>query len=82
MSFVFGFLLGAFIGWMGSLAMRTDTSEGIWTDIAIGAGSGLFLPLFLDTSSTFDRLLASALGAILTLTLMHGTRKYLGTIRD
>lgn len=79
MGFVFGFMLGALIGWMGSLALRTDTSQGILADIAVGAAGGVFLPLLLGTSATFDRLIAAALGAIVTLILMHGIRGYLGT---
>ena len=79
MGLVFGFLAGALIGWIGSLVMRTDTSQGIWADIAAGAAGGVFLPLVLDTSSTFDRLIAAALGALLALTLTHGIRRYRGT---
>jgi uncharacterized membrane protein YeaQ/YmgE (transglycosylase-associated protein family) len=75
LDFVWCFLVGALIGWIASLLMRTATSKGILVDIGVGAAGGLLLPLALATSSMFDNFLASSLGAFLALTLLYILRR-------
>jgi uncharacterized membrane protein YeaQ/YmgE (transglycosylase-associated protein family) len=68
-------LLGALIGWVGSLVMRTQSSEGILVDIVVGAIGAGALAVLLGNRSTFDSLLAGYLGAIGGLALVYGIRR-------
>ena len=67
-------LVGALIGWIGSVAMRTDTSEGILLDIAAGALGAIPMAALLGNQATFDSIIAGALGAIIALVLLRLVR--------
>lgn len=68
-------LLGAFIGWIGSLVMRSSTSERILIDIATGALGALVLAILLANSGTFDNLMAGYLGAAIAIAILHLARR-------
>jgi uncharacterized membrane protein YeaQ/YmgE (transglycosylase-associated protein family) len=71
MSVLWAVMFGALIGWVASIVMRTDTSEGIWLDIAAGFLGALPLASMLGNDSIFDSVLAGGLGAILALALLR-----------
>lgn len=60
---------GALIGWLGSLALRTDTQGGILFDIGIGSvGAICGVLLFgggLAGGSVVERVLSAILGAVI-----------------
>lgn len=70
--------MGALIGWIGSLVMRTDTSEGILLDIAAGVLGAIPMAALLGNNSTFDSLIAGGLGAMIALALLKLVRSRLG----
>lgn len=72
-------LVGALIGWITSLLMRTETSEGIIIDIAAGALGAIPLAALLGNDATFDSLIAGGLGALMAEALVHWVRSRLGT---
>ena len=74
MFILWAMLVGALIGWIGSLAMRTDTSEGILIDIAAGALGAIPMAALLGNETTFDSVIAGALGAITALVLLKLVR--------
>ena len=67
-------VVGALIGWIGSLAMRTDTSEGILMDISAGALGAIPMAALLGNEATFDSIIAGALGAMIALVLLKLVR--------
>lgn len=67
--------LGAVIGWLGSLAFRTDTQGGILLDIAAGMFGAILVAVLFGSDYRFDILLAGALGAMLAIALLAGTRR-------
>jgi uncharacterized membrane protein YeaQ/YmgE (transglycosylase-associated protein family) len=71
MSILWAVLFGALIGWVASIVMRTETSEGIWIDIAAGFLGALPIASMLGNDSIFDSVLAGGLGAILALAILH-----------
>jgi uncharacterized membrane protein YeaQ/YmgE (transglycosylase-associated protein family) len=77
MSILWAVMFGALIGWVASIVMRTDTSEGIWIDIAAGFLGALPLASMLGNDSIFDSVLAGGLGAILALAILHLIRSRL-----
>ena len=70
-------LFGALIGWIGSLVMRTDTSEGIALDIAAGLLGSIPFAALLGNNSMFDSVLAGGLGAIAANALLTMVRRRL-----
>ena len=70
-------LVGALIGWIGSLAIRTDTSAGILMDISAGALGAIPMAALLGNQATFDSIVAGALGAMIALLLLKLVRKRL-----
>ena len=70
-------LFGALIGWIGSLIMRTDTSEGIVLDIAAGLLGSIPFAALLGNNSTLDCVLAGGLGAIGATALLTLVRRRL-----
>ena len=71
MSILWAVMFGALIGWVASIVMRTDTSEGIWIDIAAGFLGALPLASMLGNNSIFDSVLAGGLGAVVALGILH-----------
>ncbi len=74
MSIFFAMLFGALIGWIASLSMRTDTSEGIVVDVAAGVLGAIPMAALLGNDSTFDSLMAGGLGAMMALLLLNLVR--------
>ena len=74
MFIVWAMLLGALIGWIVSLVMRTDTSEGILLDIAAGVLGAIPMAALLGNNATFDSLIAGGLGALIALALLKLVR--------
>ena len=67
-------VLGAMVGWVASLVMRTDTSEAILMHIAVGMLGSIPLAALLGNDAIFDCLLAGGLGAIIALVLLKLVR--------
>lgn len=67
-------LVGALIGWLASLIMRTDTPEGILIDIAAGTLGAIPLAALLGNDAIFDSLIAGGLGGVLALALLKLVR--------
>ena len=74
MFIVWAMLVGALIGWIGSVVMRTDTSEGILLDIAAGMLGAIPMAALLGNNATFDTLIAGALGALIAVALLKLVR--------
>lgn len=64
-SVLIAILTGAIIGWIGSVAMRTDSQAGILTDIAAGTFSALVAAVALAQDYLLDSFLTAAVGAML-----------------
>ena len=77
MFILWAMLFGALIGWISSLVMRTDTSEGIALDIAAGLLGAIPFAALLGNNSTFDSVLAGGLGAIAATALLALVRRRL-----
>jgi uncharacterized membrane protein YeaQ/YmgE (transglycosylase-associated protein family) len=71
MAILLAALFGALIGWVASIVTKTDTSEGIWIDIAAGFLGALPMASLLGNNSIFDSVLAGGLGALLALAILH-----------
>ena len=69
-------LTGAIIGWVGSVAMETDSQAGILSEIGVAAFSGLIAALALGQDYTLDRFLAAALGAIIIIGTLALARRF------
>jgi uncharacterized membrane protein YeaQ/YmgE (transglycosylase-associated protein family) len=67
-------LFGSLVGWIGSLIMRTDTSEGILLDMAAGLLGAIPFAALLGNGSTFDSLLAGGIGAMIAVSLLKLVR--------
>ena len=80
MSIFLAIIFGALIGWVASLIAKTDTSEGIWLDIAAGALGALPLAALLGNNSNLDSLLAGGLGALAALALLFLVRSRLARV--
>ena len=67
-------LIGALFGWLASIIMRTDTSEGILIDISAGTLGAIPLTALLGNDAIFDSLIAGGLGAVFALILLKLVR--------
>jgi uncharacterized membrane protein YeaQ/YmgE (transglycosylase-associated protein family) len=74
MAIVLALLLGTLIGWLASLAFRSDSNERIIVDMLVGALGATILAMSLGGSSTFDSFLAAFLGAFLALVVLYLVR--------
>lgn len=74
MGLVWGAFLGALIGWIGSLVMRSSTSENILLDVMAGLFGALALELLLANSGVFDNLAAGYMGAVVALLILSAIR--------
>ena len=74
MFILWAMLFGALIGWIASLVMRTDTSEGIVMDIAAGALGAIPMAALLGNQATFDSIIAGGLGAMIALVILNMVR--------
>jgi len=74
MFILWAMLFGALIGWIASVFMRTDTSEGILMDIAAGALGAIPMAALLGNDATLDSILAGGLGAMIALAVLQLVR--------
>jgi len=89
MNFIIWIIMGGLIGWIASLIMRTDASQGIFLNIVVGIvgaflGGMLLSPLFgIGTINQYNfslpALLVSLLGAVILLAIVNLFRR--GTVR-
>jgi uncharacterized membrane protein YeaQ/YmgE (transglycosylase-associated protein family) len=87
-SFIIWIVMGAIIGWLASMIMRTNAQQGLLLDIVVGIigsllGGGLLSPLFgieSDlTTLSIPSLLVALLGAIILLAIVNLFRR--GSVR-
>ena len=88
-NFIIWIILGAVIGWIASMIMRTNAQQGVFLDIIVGIigaflGGLLLAPLFgtatiNQTDFSLSGLLVSLLGAIILLAIVNLFRR--GTVR-
>ena len=74
MFILWAMLFGALIGWVSSVVMRTDTSEGILMDITAGALGAIPMAALLGNEATFDSIIAGGLGATIALVVLNLVR--------
>jgi uncharacterized membrane protein YeaQ/YmgE (transglycosylase-associated protein family) len=78
-------LLGALIGWLASMVMRTDAQQGAFLNIVvgiIGAMIGGFLlggPTINNSGLNLTALVVSFIGAVILLAIVNLVRR--GTVR-
>lgn len=85
MNFIIWLIAGAFIGWIASMIMRTNSRQGLLLDIVVGVvgaflGGLVLTPLFgVGTINQNDfslpALLVSLVGAILLLAIVRLFRR-------
>lgn len=68
-------LLGAIVGWIGSLAMRSPTTEDILVDIGVGLAGAFALASVIASSSTFDNIVAGYLGSVSAVAILYVVRR-------
>lgn len=78
MFILFAIIFGALIGWIASVILRTDTSEGILIDIASGALGATPMAALLGNDAIFDSIIAGGLGAMIALGVLKLVRTRLG----
>ena len=75
MGLFWGIILGAIVGWIGSLVTHAATSEDILLHIGVGLLAALGLELVMANSGTVDNLAAAYVGAIISLSVLWGVRR-------
>ena len=87
-SFIIWIIMGAVIGWLASMIMRTNAQQGFFLDMIVGIigsllGGWLLSPLFgipSDlTTLSIPSLLVALLGAIILLAIVNLIRR--GSVR-
>ncbi len=88
-NFIVWIILGALIGWLASLIMRTDAQQGAWLNIIVGIVgafvAGMFLtPIFgigtiNQNNFSIPALALSLLGAVILLGVVNLFRR--GAVR-
>jgi uncharacterized membrane protein YeaQ/YmgE (transglycosylase-associated protein family) len=84
-SFILWLIVGAVVGWLASLVMRTDSQQGTLTDIIVGALGALLAGLLFGASTinegnfSLTSFLISLVGAIVLLGIVNLFRR--GTVR-
>lgn len=85
MGIILWLLAGAFVGWLASLIMRRDGSQGFLGDILVGI-VGAFLGGILFTGGTINdgvisvnTILVSLVGAVILLAIVNLARR--GSLR-
>jgi uncharacterized membrane protein YeaQ/YmgE (transglycosylase-associated protein family) len=80
MALILLIVIGAVIGWLGSIVMRTEESRGILHDIGIGIGGSLAIGLLASNFTILGGLrttsvLASVAGAAIAVAGAYYYRK-------
>jgi uncharacterized membrane protein YeaQ/YmgE (transglycosylase-associated protein family) len=80
-NFILWLLLGALVGWLASIVMRTDAQQGTLLNIVVGivgAMIGGFLlggPTINDSGFNLTALLVSFVGAVILLGIVNLVRR-------
>jgi len=87
LNFIVWLVVGGIIGWLASLAMKTDDQQGIFLNVVVGIvgamlGGWLLAPLFGTATINQDSfsiaaLLVSFLGAVMLLAIVRLVRRAL-----
>lgn len=85
MNFIIWIVVGGVLGWLASLVMRTDASQGLLLNIIVGIvgallGGWLLAPLFgtgtiNQNDFSISSLLVSFLGAVILLAIVNLLRR-------
>ena len=85
MNFIIWIVVGGILGWLASLVMRTDASQGLLLNIVVGIvgallGGWLLAPLFgtgtiNQNDFSVSSLLVSFLGAVILLAIVNLLRR-------
>lgn len=85
MNFIIWIVVGGILGWLASLVMRTDASQGLLLNIVVGIvgallGGWLLAPLFgtgtiNQNDFSISSLLVSFLGAVVLLAIVNLFRR-------
>lgn len=85
MNFIIWIVVGGILGWLASLVMRTDASQGLLLNIIVGIigallGGWLLAPLFgtgtiNQNDFSISSLLVSFLGAVILLAIVNLLRR-------
>ncbi|HYD94094.1 MAG TPA: GlsB/YeaQ/YmgE family stress response membrane protein [Noviherbaspirillum sp.] len=85
MNFIIWIVVGGILGWLASLVMRTDASQGLLLNIVVGIigallGGWLLAPLFgtgtiNQNDFSISSLLVSFLGAVILLAIVNLLRR-------
>jgi uncharacterized membrane protein YeaQ/YmgE (transglycosylase-associated protein family) len=85
MNFIIWIVVGGILGWLASLVMRTDASQGLLLNIVVGIigallGGWLLAPLFgtgtiNQNDFSLSSLLVSFLGAVILLAIVNLFRR-------
>lgn len=84
MGLIIWLVIGGVVGWLASIVMRTDASQGIFLNIVVGIvgafiGGLLFGGSINDSGVTVTTFLVSLVGAIILLAIVNLVRR--GTVR-
>lgn len=85
MNFIIWIIVGGILGWLASIVMRTDASQGMLLNIVVGIvgallGGWLLAPLFgtgtiNQNDFSISSLLVSFLGAVILLAIVNLLRR-------
>jgi uncharacterized membrane protein YeaQ/YmgE (transglycosylase-associated protein family) len=85
MNFIIWIVVGGVLGWLASLVMRTDASQGMFLNVIVGIvgallGGWLLAPLFgtgtiNQNDFSISSLLVSFLGAVILLAIVNLLRR-------
>ena len=85
MNFIIWIVVGGILGWLASIVMRTDASQGLLLNIVVGIvgallGGWLLAPLFgtgtiNQSDFSISSLLVSFLGAVILLAIVNLLRR-------
>jgi len=78
---IFAIIVGAFVGWVASLIMKTRAQMGILADILVGIagswlGNWLFTALGLLAYGMLGRLIVNVTGAVLLIAILKAFRVF------
>ncbi|WP_151636934.1 GlsB/YeaQ/YmgE family stress response membrane protein [Noviherbaspirillum aerium] len=85
MNFIIWIIVGGILGWLASIVMRTDASQGMFLNVIVGIvgallGGWLLAPLFgtgtiNQNDFSISSLLVSFLGAVILLAIVNLLRR-------
>ena len=85
MGFLVGLVVGGLVGWVASLIMKTDGSQGIILNVVVGIVGALLAGFFIsplvgiptinDNTLSIGSLLVSLVGAVILIALVKMVRR-------